>query len=106
MATEKIKARTTSYQDALIASLSKKREAKAYLQAALEEFQEDGNSEALLLALRNLAEAQGGLTELSARTSINRQHLYRILSSKGNPRLQTFGQLLNGLGFHLSVSSN
>ena len=101
----KLKRKSASYHESLINSLRKKSEAKAYLQAALEDYQEDGSSEALLLALRNLAEAQGGITELAQRTNINRQHLYRILSNKGNPRLQTFGKLLNGLGFHLSVSS-
>jgi len=104
MKANKIESLTGNYHDELILSLSKKREAKAYLQAALQEYQEDGNSEALLLALRNIAEAQGGISELAERTNINRQHLYRLLSHKGNPRLQTFGHLLNGLGFHLSIS--
>ena len=95
---------SSNYQEYLIELLKNKKEAKAYLQAALEEYQKDGNNEALLLALRNITEAQGGVSVLAHKSNINRQHLYRILSSKGNPKLQTFGQLLNGLGFHLSVT--
>ena len=42
----------------LIESLQNKKEAQAYLQASLDAYQEDDNKEALLLALRHLAQAQ------------------------------------------------
>jgi len=34
---------------------------------------------------------------------LNRESLYKTLSSKGNPRFQTMGLLLKGLGFHLVI---
>ena len=55
------------------------------------------------MALRNVAQALGGIGELAKKTHLNRQHLYKTLSRKGNPRLETVGLLLKGLGFHLSI---
>lgn len=99
----KIDKMTGDYKQWLIQSLRDKEEAALYLQAALEEYQKEGHAEALLLAMRNVAEAQGGLAKLSHKTHLNRESLYRTLSSKGNPRLQTLGLLLKGLGFKLNI---
>ena len=79
------------------------KEAVSYLNTALEEYEKDSDSEAFLLALRTVTEVQGGISELSKKTKLNRQHLYRTLSSKGNPRLNTLETVLNGLGFRLSI---
>jgi len=78
-------------------------EARAYLSVALEDYEADGDVEAFLLALRDVAEAQGGLSKLAAETSLNRQNLYKALSEEGNPKLSTVGAILHGLGFRLSV---
>lgn len=94
---------TTDYYDELIRSLRDPLEAAAYLQASYDEYQEDGNSEAFLLALRNIAKAQGGITKLSEKTKLNRQNLHRILSKNGNPTLNTFGIIIKELGFSLVI---
>jgi probable addiction module antidote protein len=96
---------TGSYEEQLIASLKDKQEAAAYLQVALEEYQKDNDAEALLMALRHVAEAQGGIAKLARKTHLNRESLYRTLSSKGNPRLQTLGLVLKALGFELSIKA-
>lgn len=88
----------------MISSLKKPKEANLYLRIAMEEFQEDGDTEALLIALRNIAEAKGGMTKLAKKTHLNRQSLYHVLSEKGNPTLDTFGLILKGLGYRLSIS--
>ncbi|HQS84782.1 MAG: putative addiction module antidote protein [Alphaproteobacteria bacterium 16-39-46] len=80
-------------------------DAQEYLEAALELYEEDGDKEAFFTALRDVAESQGGLTKLAQRTHLNRQNLYRILSSKKNPRLETVASILHGLGFRLSIES-
>lgn len=100
---EKLLKNTMDYHDQFIDSLKNPEEAYGYLQIAMEEYQEDNDAEALFIALRNIAAAQGGMTELSRKTHLNRQNLYNILSKKGNPRLDTFGLILKGLGFKLSV---
>ncbi len=97
---------TASYHDEFIASLKDPAEAYGYLQVALEEYQIDNDAEALLVALRNIADAQGGMTELARKTHLNRQNLYSILSKKGNPRLDTFGLILKGLGFKLTIEQD
>jgi probable addiction module antidote protein len=105
MTKRKIRQNTSDYQEWLIHSLKNKKEAATFLQVALEEYQDDGDLEAFLLALRQVAEAQGGLGKLSQKTHLNRESLYKTLSSKGNPKLQTIGIVLKGLGFEFSIKA-
>lgn len=70
---------------------------------ALADFEQDNNVDDFLLAIRDVAQAQGGLGKLAETTNLNRQNLYKALSKEGNPRLETIGAVLNGLGFRLSV---
>lgn len=70
-----------------------------YLDAALE----DGNPQVLLMALRNVADAQGGMAQLASASGLNRETLYRTLSEAGNPRLNTLAAILHSFGLRLSV---
>lgn len=79
------------------------KEAEVYLKLALQEYEEDGDTEALLLALRTVAEAQGGVGTLAKKTDLTRQSLYKALSPRGNPRLSTIGMILKALGYRLSI---
>jgi len=99
----KILKNTESYHDELIESLKNPKEANLYLRIAMEEYQEDGNTEALLVALRNITEAKGGMGQLARNTHLNRQNLYQVLSKNGNPTLDTFGLILRGLGYKLAI---
>ena len=73
-----------------------------YLNAALEE----GDPGVILMALRNIAEAQeGGISKLAERTQLGRESMYKMLSENGNPKLSSFTKLLNGLGLHLKVET-
>ncbi len=103
MRKSKIIKNTASYHDELIESLKNPKEADLYLCIAMEEYQEDSDAEALLIALRNIAEARGGMSELARKTHLNRQSLYHVLSEKGNPTLGTFGLILKGLGYKLAI---
>jgi len=91
------------YHDELIEDLKDHDEAVAYLNAAWEEsLKGDEESQKLfLVALRNVAEAQGGLGKLAKRVRIRREQLYRILSPRGNPGLKIIRTLLIALGFNL-----
>jgi len=100
---EAILKHTTSYEEELIEDLRDPEEAQAYLEAAFEAYEKDGDTEALLLAMRDVAEAQGGIGELAKRTSISRQHLYDILASKHNPRLDNWLSILSALGFRVRL---
>lgn len=103
MSKTKILKSTSSYHDEFIESLKNPREANLYLKIAMEEYRQDGDTKALLIALRNIAEARGGLGLLARKTHLNRQNLYHILSEKGNPTLDTFGLILKGLGYRLEI---
>ena len=82
--------------------LTRSREAEEYLNAALEE----DDPELFLVALRNVAEAQGGVAQLADKTKLNRESLYKMLSERGNPELKSLDALLHALGFRLAVTAN
>ena len=94
--------KSKAYQPDLIESLRNSGEAEEYLNAALEE--ED--PEIFLLALRNVAEAQGGVAQLAEKTKLNRESLYKMLSERGNPEFRSLDALLHALGFRLAVTAN
>lgn len=62
----------------------------------------DGDARALPLALRTVADVLG-MAELARRTGLNRETLYRTLSERGNPRLDTLDAILRAFGLRLSV---
>lgn len=76
-------------------------EAVAYLNAAVEE----QHVPTLLLALRHVAEARGGLGKLARFTKLNRAGIYRQLTEEGNPTISTFQTLLDALGFRIVIQS-
>ena len=88
------------YHPELIKALRDPREAVEYLNAALE----DGDPEVFLLALRDVAEAQGGVAEVAEAAKLNRENLYRMLSNRGNPELRSLDALLHALGFRLAIA--
>ncbi len=92
-----------NYRDFLTERMQSPEEAAEYLRWSIDEYFKDGNTEAFLSAIRTVVEARGGMTELSKNTALNRQTLYRTLSQKGNPRINTLRSILNSLGFRLSI---
>jgi len=94
--------KTKAYQPDLIESLRDAHEAEEYLNAALEE----DDPELFLLALRNVAEAQGGVARLAEKAKLNRESLYKLLSERGNPELRSLDAVLHALGFRLAVMAN
>jgi probable addiction module antidote protein len=74
--------------------------AAAYVQAAIEE----GDPAGILQALRNVAEARGGIARIAEKTGLNREALYRTLSKRGNPQLKSFAAILDAIGLRLSVT--
>ena len=97
------KCNNTSYETWLISSLQDQKEVALFLETALEEFQKDGDLKALLLSLRHVVEAQGGIGKVARKTHLNRESLYNMLSAKGEPKFTTISTLLNAVGIKLSV---
>ena len=92
--------RSVPYDDYLIELLKDRRRAEGYLKAALEE----NNPRVFLLALRNVAQAYG-VSKVAAKSKLNRESLYKMLSKRGNPSLQSLSALLSSMGFRLTVES-
>lgn len=86
-----------SYHEDLLRRLKNPKYAVGYLNACLEE----GDEPAFLLAVRDVAQVHGGLGQLAKKTHLNREHLFRMLSKNGNPRLHSLRQLMEALGFKL-----
>lgn len=103
---EKTMARSKNYQDWLIERLKNHDEAVAYLNSALEEsLKGDEESQYLfLIALRNVAEAHGGIGNLARKTGMGRESLYKTLSEKGNPKWHTLVSLVIALGLNLRLT--
>ena len=95
-------AKSIDYHNYLIETLKEPSEAAGYLNAALD----DGDIDGFLEALRNVVEAHGGITKLSEKASKGRSSLYKTIASTGNPYLRNTNQILQTLGFHLSVTPN
>lgn len=92
-----------NHDEVLLEQLQNPEMAKAYLEVALEEYEQDGELTFFLEALRNVVEARFGMTHFAEKTGLNRQNLYRALSSKGNPELRTISLVLHNLGYRLSI---
>ncbi len=93
-------AASRSHEEATVESLRKDPAfAAEYLTSVLE----DGDQEELMLALRRMAKAFGGVPKLAQETELNVNTLYRTLSPKGNPELKSLRALLRAMGMQLSV---
>ena len=74
--------------------------AAEYLSEALEQ----GDAAVILMALRNIAEAQeDGISGLASRSLLGRESMYKMLSASGNPKLSNFTKVVQGLGLKLKV---
>ena len=90
---------TVSYEEELIKALKDPEEARAYLEVALDECEASGETDGLLLALRDVAQAQGGVGALAERAGLNREHLYRVLSSRSKPKLDNLIAIISPWSF-------
>lgn len=64
---------------------------------------EDGDQAELLIVLRQLAQAFGGVQAVAEQAQLNPTQLYRTLSPKGNPALSSLSAILKAMGLRLAV---
>lgn len=91
-----------NYDEILLEELRDPELAADYLSAAIE----DGSMDEFLVALRNVADAHGGVGVLADITDLNRQSLYKMLSEEGNPTLGSLIALLKAVGINLSFTTS
>lgn len=92
---------TEPYRDHLLKGLANPVDAAHYLNASLQ----DEDPRVFLLALRDVADAHGGVGVLAESSQLNRENLYRALSVSGNPSLKSLATVLGSLGLRLAVES-
>jgi probable addiction module antidote protein len=93
-----------SHEEATVRELRDNPEfAAEYLRAALED---DDEPSVLLIALRRIAEARGGIAKVAKAAGIERESLYRALSARGNPRLSTLVAVTKAVGLKLMVETS
>lgn len=71
--------------------------------ATLDAILADGDQGELLVTLRQMAKAFGGVPAVAKSADLNPTQLYRTLSEKGNPELRSLSALLRSMGLRLSV---
>ena len=71
-----------SYEEGLYEDLQDPEEAQAYLESAIEAYEEDGDTECLLLALRDVTNAQG-------------------ITGNLEKQFDNLSEIFSGLSFHL-----
>jgi probable addiction module antidote protein len=88
-----------SYEGWLVGRLKKPAEAAAYLEAVLDE----GDQAAIMLAIRQIAQAQGGVAEIARKAKLTREATYKMLSKSGKPELRSLSAVLKATGLRISV---
>lgn len=76
-------------------------EAAEYLNASLAE--EDPRM--FLMALGEVAKAFGGMKRAAEKSGLNRESLYKALSGKRYPRINSINLLLGAMGFALEIKT-
>ena len=91
----------TRYEKDLLEWLKNPENAAEYLTAAIEE----NDKGAMLLALRRIAQSQGGMASVAEKAHVPRESLYRALSLRGNPALSNLLTILHGMGLKMIIQS-
>jgi probable addiction module antidote protein len=79
------------------------REDPAYAVELLNDILKDGDQGEVLVALRVMAKALGGVQSVAEKAQLNPTQLYRTLSAEGNPELNTLLAVVRALGLRLAV---
>ena len=90
-------------QEFLKERLADREKALGYLDVSLEEYQIDGDTSFFLKGLRNVIEAQGGVSMLAKQAQIEAEVLLETLSSEETPRLDMLINIITALGGQLSI---
>ncbi|NVZ28886.1 addiction module antidote protein [Pseudomonas gingeri] len=75
----------------------------AYAAELLNSILADGEQAELLIALRQMAEAFGGVRGVAKAAELNPTQLYRTLSAEGNPAVSSLAAILRVMGLRLAV---
>jgi len=74
-----------------------------YALGLLNDIFKDGDQGELLVTLRQMAKALGGIQAIAAQADLNATQLYRTLSEDGNPALSSLTAVLKAMGLRLAM---
>ena len=57
------------------------------------------------ILFREIVAQARGFSKVAAKSTLNRESLYKMLPTRGNPSLQSLNALLDSLGSQLAVAS-
>ena len=80
-------------------SIRDPKDAAEYLNAAAQ----DSDNAAFLVALKDVLDVHGSLSELSRNTGLNRANLHKMLQGKSSPRLDTLTKVLASAGLRITI---
>ena len=89
--------RTSDYHVGLRERLKDPQVAASYLRSAMEE-----SRDLFFIALRNVAQARQ-MASVAKKSKLNRESLYKMLSSAGNPTYDSLNSVLRTIGLRLTV---
>jgi probable addiction module antidote protein len=79
------------------------REDPAFTTQYLNDILKEGEQADLLIALRQIAKAFGGIPAIAEKVRLNPTQLYRTLSPEGNPELRSLTVILKAMNMRLAV---
>jgi probable addiction module antidote protein len=79
------------------------RDDPAFAAEYINQLLQDGEPADLMVALRQMAQAHGGVRAVAKETQLNASQLYRTLSPQGNPELRSLSAVLKAVGLCLAV---
>jgi probable addiction module antidote protein len=100
MKSEKLHPRDRSYDDAVVELFQQD---SAVAVELLNDILADGEQGELLIALRQMTKAFGGVAAIAEKANLNPTQLYRTLSAEGNPALSSLAAILKAMGLRLAV---
>jgi len=104
LAERKFIMKSRAHDDAMAELYGKDPEfARQVINSILED--ENGDQGELLIVLRQMTKAFGGVQTVAEQAHLNPTQLYRTLSPDGNPALSSFSAILKAMGMRLSVQS-
>ncbi len=93
--------RLKNYRTDLLGRLKNPDYAAEYLDQVLAE----NDRAAFLVALKDVVEATGGMSEMAKRVGLTRPSLYKVFSNRGNPTLETLQAILEALGLRVTIAT-
>jgi len=94
------------YKELVKKDLQTDKDLELYLEIAIEDYLETGDKGQFLSSLRLASEIRGGFTKISRKTNLQREHLYTMLSKRGNPSFENVAKIIKALGYDLIIKAH